>query len=553
MLEELSIENLGVISKAVVSFASGLTVITGETGAGKTMVLTSLGLLTGAKPDAGKVRAGSERAHVEGLFAIESDGAVQDLVLGAGGEVEEGAVLLSRTVPAKGRSRAFAGGHSVPAGILRQAGEFLVAVHGQTEQLKLRSAAAQRARVDLAGGEKLGTALAAYHSSFGRYRRACAKLEDWRTSARTRQVEIEVLRSGIEQIDELAPKPNEDEQLRSQIERLTNVEDLREATAGAASYLNAEGGIVDSVGAIIEALQKATRYDPALTNQLQVASGIEADLQALARTISDYLESLQADPNELERMHERLAKITEVGRGRAASASGLLSWRKEASQRLSEIDGGSEREQELEAEVQACFAEADKLAKELTRLRKRSASALASAATRELKELAMPNAQIVVEVRPLAELGENGQDEVAIRLKPHPSMPAVDLGEGASGGELSRIMLALELSTLGRGGQSPVMVFDEVDAGIGGQAATSVGLRLARLAQNRQVIVVTHLAQVAAFGQTHIVVEKSGANAAVRQVEGEERVLELARMLSGHTDSKSARVHAAELLNGSHV
>lgn len=553
MLEELNIENLGVIESAQLSVANNLTVLTGETGAGKTMVLTSLGLLTGSKPDLGKVRAGSERAHVEGIFTLAENSKAANIITDAGGLIEDSTVVLARSVPAKGRSRAFAGGRSVPAAILSEAGEQLVAIHGQADQLRLRSASAQRERVDQVGGRPLQAVLRRYRQKYAAYKNAVATLEEWRKNSRARAVEIEILRSGIQQIDELALSEGEDDELRQQIERLTNVEDLREATARALNHISREGGIADSLGIVIESLNKAANYDAQLENSAAAASSIEAEVQDLAGTLASYLEDLQADPAALEHKHERLAKIIEVGRGRAESATALLRWREEAGQRLAEIDGGTDREEELAEQVTVLREETLELGRQLSKLRRQAAKQLGESTSKELTELAMPNARILAEIDSLDEPAEFGMDKVSLKLQSHPSLPPVGLGEGASGGELSRIMLALELSSLGDHDDAPVMIFDEIDAGIGGQAATSVGLRLARLAQSRQVIVVTHLAQVAAYGDRHIVVEKQGGKATVRQVEGEDRVLELARMLSGHTDSKSARVHAAELLGASHV
>ncbi|MCA5893428.1 DNA repair protein RecN [Isoptericola sp. NEAU-Y5] len=585
MLEEIAIENLGVIEVARVPLATGLTVITGETGAGKTMVLTALGLLMGGKADAGAVRPGASGAVVEGRVHVADRPEVARRVDEAGGEVDDdGTVVVLRTVAAGGRSRAHLGGRSVPQGVLAEIADDLVTVHGQADQLRLRTPAKQRDALDaFAGHAHLGE-LAAYRAAWAERAGLLTEIDDLVARASERAREAELLRLGLAEVERVDPQPGEDADLTALVARLGNAEQLRVAAQQAHDAV--AGDDVEVVGSAVEAVERARHAleavagdDPALggyASRLAEAGYLLADV---ATELSAYTDDLQADPAGLETAHARLAELTALTRSYGETIDDVLRWASEAGLRLLDLDDGGERLESMRqrtAELDERLADA---AARLTVTRRTAADALAAAVTDELAGLAMSGARLVVDVAPAPEPGPWGADQVAFLLEPHPGAPARPLGKGASGGELSRVMLAVEVALAtarveesdaasGASAPLPTFVFDEVDAGVGGRAAVEVGRRLASLARNTQVVVVTHLAQVAAFGDAHLVVTKSrgdegdendgaGARGAtvtgVRAVADDERVRELARMLSGQEESATARQHAVELLESSTV
>ncbi|MCS3444613.1 DNA repair protein RecN [Microbacterium phyllosphaerae] len=556
MIEEMRMQGLGVIADAVLPLGAGFTAITGETGAGKTMVVTGLGLLLGQRADSGAVRAGSAQASVAGVWIVPESGGVADIVADAGGELEPAGggaaeLYVSRTLSAEGRSRASVGGRAAPAGVLSALAEELVVVHGQSEQLRLRSSAAQRDALDRFGGAPIAHALEAYASSFARWRELDAEIIDITENRDRRAEEATRLREALALIEAAAPEPGEDLELSARAERLANAEELRLAASLAHGALSNEEGEPDASALIAEARRALERVsDTSLTEISAGLADIGYRIADIAGQLSAYLADLdETGPHELAAVEERRAALGTLIRAHGSLDEALELWQT-GSTRLAELDDDGERLDRLEAERDAARAELDAHAQSLTAERTAAAAKLGVAVSDELHALAMPDARLEVAVTPGAE-SAHGRDDVAILLAPHPGAEPRSVGKGASGGELSRVMLAIEVVIAGTD-PVPTFVFDEVDAGIGGAAAIEVGRRLARLAEKSQVIAVTHLAQVAAFATNHLSVVKSNDGAvtasSVRRLEGEEREAEMARLLSGLTDSDAAITHARELL-----
>ena len=557
MIEEMRMQGLGVIADAVLPLGSGFTAITGETGAGKTMVVTGLGLLLGQRADSGAVRAGSGQASVAGVWIVPEQGEVADIVADAGGDLEPAGagaaeLYVSRTLSAEGRSRASVGGRAAPAGVLSALAEELVVVHGQSEQLRLRSAAAQRDALDRFGGAPIATALEAYASSFARWRELDAEIVDITENRDRRAEEASRLREALALIEAIAPEPGEDAELTARSERLTNAEELRVAASLAHGTLSNEDGEPDVTALVAEARRALERAsDPTLTEIADGLADIGYRVSDLAGQLSAYLADLdESGPHELAAVEERRAALGTLIRAHGSLEEALALWQT-GSARLAELDDDGDRIERLEAERDAARTTLDEHADALTAERAAAAARLGAAVTEELHALAMPDARLEVAVTRGAE-STHGRDDVGILLAPHPGAEPRSVAKGASGGELSRVMLAIEVVIAGTD-PVPTFVFDEVDAGIGGAAAIEVGRRLARLAEKSQVIAVTHLAQVAAFANNHLSVVKSNDGAvtasSVRRLDGEEREAEMARLLSGLTDSDAALTHARELLS----
>ena len=556
----MRIRGLGVISDAVLELGPGLTVLTGETGAGKTMVVTGLGLLLGDRADGGAVRAGTSSAVVEGRFVVVGGSPVAQRAADAGGELDDGVLIVARSVAAGGRSRAHLGGRSVPVGALTEVADDLVAVHGQSEQVLLRSPARQREALDAFAGEAVAVPLAAYAAAWARSREVGALLEEVLGHVRERAAEAERLRLDLEEIEAVDPQPGEDAALAGQAERLAHAEDLRAAAAGARTALagdEADATPVPDATALIEAARRSLHavreHDPALAtlaDRLTEAGYAVADV---GLELAGYSSSLDADPTRLQTVQERRSELATLTRKHAGDVDAVLAWSAAAAQRLGELDGDDDRTGALQAERSELESRLQELAATLHDARAEAAGRLGVATTAELTELAMPHALLEVEVRRGGTLGPHGADEVTLLLTPHAGAPARAIARGASGGELSRVMLALEVTLAGTD-PTPTFVFDEVDAGVGGRAAVEIGRRLARLAADAQVLVVTHLPQVAAFADRHLVVVKADdgrvTESGVRLLDDEGRVRELARMLAGQEDSETAQAHAAELLAG---
>jgi DNA repair protein RecN (Recombination protein N) len=572
VLEELRLQGLGVIDDAVVELGPGFTAVTGETGAGKTMLLTGLGLLLGARGDAGLVRPGHDRAAVEGRVRVAPDGPVAARAAEAGAALDDDVLILSRTVSAEGRSRAHLGGRSTPVSVLTELADDLVTVHGQADQRGLLRPAVQRQVLDRFAGAAAAEALAAYRDLFGRLGVVQGQLLDITNRGRERAQEADLLRLGIGEIEAVAPQPGEDRTLQAEIGRLAHADALRLAAESAQAALTAPdddaGDALTLLAAARRALEAVRTHDAALDalgGRLAEASYLLADVAA---DLGSYRAALDADPARLEAAQHRLAQLTALTRKYAPDVDGVLAWAAQARERLAGLEGDDERVAALEEEHIQLLGELAAAAARLSAARDAAARRLETAASAELAALAMPHARLHVDVRQREDptglpvgtgasvrrvaFGASGVDDVELLLAPHPGAPTRPLHRGASGGELSRVMLALEVVLAGSD-PTPTFVFDEVDAGVGGRAAVELGHRLARLARTAQVIVVTHLPQVAAFADRHLVVEKSDDGAvtvtSVRAVDGADRLEELSRMLSGLPDSELGRGHAEELLD----
>lgn len=558
MIEELHISNLGVIENATVNFGPGMTALTGETGAGKTMTVTALQLLMGAKADGSRVRVGAEKAVVEGTFVVRADSPAVRVVSEAGGDVEEDragyvSIIVARHIPANGRSRAFVGGRAVPAGVLAQLAENIITLHGQADQQRLSSAAQQRSAVDAYGGAELTAVSERYTTAWNNLQAARAELEKFDTSTRAAATERMAMQMLVTRVDAVNPRSGEDADLKAEALRLSNVETLREAMGGAYTALSndAGSGALDLVDRAQRELERT--HDPeliVLAQQLIDANGVISDV---LNAIGANLENLGADPERLEAIHARRAQLRNLERELGLSVDDMLSEADRARVQLAALEDPDTRRKELHEQLDTAHVLAQEAARELTDVRTRIAHMLAAAVNRELANLYMKDATFSVQLKPRAELAPWGGEDVMFALSAHSGAPAMELGRTASGGEMSRIMLALEVSLAARAAAADhTFIFDEVDAGIGGKSALAVGNRLAKLARHSQVMCVTHLAQVAAFASEQVVVAKdssaNGAITAVHSVQGEEREVELARMLSGHTESQAARTHAAELL-----
>ncbi|MFT4471547.1 DNA repair protein RecN [Arthrobacter sulfonylureivorans] len=566
MIEEIRIRNLGVITEATLPLGPGLSVVTGETGAGKTMVVTALGLLLGARADAGAVRSGAANAVTEAVVRLAADSPALARAGEAGADMDEfdgGAeLMLARTVNADGRSRAHVGGRGAPVGTLAEIGGHLVAVHGQTDQLRLKSQQAQREALDKFAGPALSEALTGYAGSFVRWKEAKAELETLRTEARERLREAEALQLALEEIDGLDPQPGEDDALKAVAVKLANVEELRAAATLAHQALVAEE-FTDSLDAtaLVDAakrsLEQVQDEDAELGRAAARLAEVGIILADVAAELASYGASLDSEgPGRLEEVEARRADLARLVRKYAPSIDEVLEWAAQARNRLDELTDDSSRIERLEAEVAGLDAALATQSAEVTALRRKAAAELGHRVGTELSALAMAEAELVIEIEPAPALAAHGADVITFLLKPHRGAPPRPLGKGASGGELSRVMLAIEV-VLAEVDPVPTFVFDEVDAGVGGKAAVEIGRRLAMLGRFVQVIVVTHLPQVAAFADQHIRVIKTAGSGEggmtasdVRLLDDEERVTELARMLAGQEESESARAHAQELIDG---
>ena len=568
MLTELRITGLGVISDAVLEPHPGLTVVTGETGAGKTMVVTALGLLSGGRGDAGRVRAGADRAVVEARVAGPLAPAPAVVLDAVGGSVDEdGSVILVRSVGADGRSRAHIGGRSAPLGTLTDFTDTLIVVHGQSEAISLLRPAAQRVVLDRFAGSE--PELLSYRAARSAWSAAVADLADRTAHARERAQREQLLRLGIDEIDKVNPRPAEDVELIAEVRRLENADALRSAAQGAVDALtgDASSDAQNAVG-LVEGARKALSAsgDARLVALAAGLHEVSAVLVDSAADLAGYVADLDADPDRVQELLSRQAVLRGLTRRYGPDIEAVLDWRATAQAELMSLDSSEETLTQLRARSAELAGAVALAAAALRKRRVAGAARLADQATAELAHLAMGRARLLVAVtarsaqagapdavrigNSWSTAGPDGADAVEFTLVAHPGAPELPIARGASGGELSRVMLAIEV-VLADADPVTTMVFDEVDAGVGGRAATEIGRRLAMLAAGHQVIVVTHLAQVAAFADRHYVVDAGPGDAigssAVHQVEGTAREVELARMLGG-TDGATATAHAADLL-----
>ncbi|MGV9827699.1 MULTISPECIES: DNA repair protein RecN [unclassified Gordonia (in: high G+C Gram-positive bacteria)] len=571
MLEELSITGLGVIDSAAAQFPPGFSVLTGETGAGKTMIVTSLRLLSGARADAARVRSGSAKAVVEGRFRM-SDTAddVAEILESSGAELDDDdTVIAVRTVNADGRSRAHLGGRSVPAGVLGRFTGTLLTIHGQNDQLRLLRPEHQRAALDTFAGERAAKALRGYRTARDEWISIRDELDARRANHRELAQEADRLRFGVDEIGAVDPQPGEDSDLAESIRRLSDLESIRTAAAGSHDLIAGDtGSVIDALGQVRGLLESAgdaelrtlaTRVSESLT----VVTDIGAEL-------SGFLSGLPADADELDKMLTRQGELKALVRKYAPDIDGVIAWRADAERRLAEIDDPQGSIDELESAAASARAAVESAAHHLGAVRRKAAKSMAAKVSAELAGLAMGDAVLSVTVAPETAVdadrlaitvdgievhaGTDGADHVEFALVAHKGADPLPIAKSASGGELSRLMLALEV-VLAEPTSGSVMVFDEVDAGVGGRAAVEIGRRLADLARAHQVIVVTHLPQVAAFADNHLVIGKSSTSGAraqtssVRALDRDQRVAELARMLAGLGESDTGRAHAEELLS----
>ncbi len=569
MLEELRITSLGVIEESVLEVSPGLTVITGETGAGKTMVVTALGLLLGVRADSGAVRSGARSARVEGVLDLgHVGGALRDIVDELGGEVEDGRLLIARQISAEGRSRAYAGGVAVPASRLAELVDPLVAVHGQSDQHRLLKPSAQREALDSFAGEDAARTRERYTDLYDRLRATEAELEEVVRSARERAREADLLRLGLEEIEAVSPVPGEDVTLAAEESRLGFADTLRTAAVQARELLSSEDGAPDALAAVASArklLDGVREHDPEVAGLADRLAEVSYLLSDVAADVSSYAAGVDTDPARLAAVSERRAGLAALTRKYGETVDEVLTWSEESSRRLLQLDDTEGHIAALEARRGELRAQLADVGARLSRLRSAAAERLGEVVTAELASLAMPHATLSVSVsqnevagseglqvedRSLA-FAASGLDEVEILLAANKGADPRPLSRGASGGELSRVMLAIEVA-LAATNPVPTFVFDEVDAGVGGKAAVEVGRRLAMLARHAQVLVVTHLPQVAAFADQHHVVRKSSdgvvTTSGLVTLDDEERVRELSRMLAGLEDSETALAHAQELL-----
>jgi DNA repair protein RecN (Recombination protein N) len=564
MIEEIRISSLGVIDESVLELGSGLTVITGETGAGKTMLVTALGLLLGGRADTGAVRTGARAARVEGV--VRADPELTAIADEHGGEVEGGQLLLGRQVSAEGRSRAFLGGASVPASALARVGEALVAVHGQSDQHRLLRPEAQRDALDSYAGAALQGVLTRYRTSYTRLREVEAELREVLGSARERAREADLLRLGLEEIEAVDPQPGEEEAMATEESRLGFADTLRTAAETAREALSSDADSPDALGAVAaarRALESVRDHDPEVAGLADRVAEVSYLLADVAADVAAYSSGVETDPARLAGVSERRAALSTLTRKYGETVAEVIEWSRTAAERLFSLDGSDERIEQLRTEREQLRATLAHDAAELSGLRAAAAEKLSSVVTSELHQLSMPHARFRVHLdrvqdeRGLELDGQRwrftatGVDEVELLLAANTGSEPRALSRGASGGELSRVMLAIEVA-LADTRPVPTFVFDEVDAGVGGKAAVEIGKRLAALARSAQVLVVTHLPQVAAFADRHVVVRKSSDGSVTTSgldiLDDAGRVQELSRMLAGLEESDTAMAHAQELL-----
>ena len=565
MLAELRIRDLGVIDDARLEVSAGLNVLTGETGAGKTMVVDALALLLGGRADPGAVRAGRPAALVEGRLRTGDDRQVAAALASAGVDDEDGEVVVARQVLVEGRSRAQLQGRMATVAAVADIVRPLVEVHGQHEFQDLLRPGVQRDLLDRYAGEAVLVPRSAFAAGWRRLRAVTRELDDLTARTREREREIDLLRHQLDEIDAAQVRVGESAELTAEAERLANAEALQQAAALAHQLLedDEDTGAATALGAAARAVHGPGGHDRALAELAGRAQSLAAEVGDLASSLRAYAEAVLVDPGRLEEVNLRMALLRDLERKYGDGEEAVLAFAGKAAARLAELEGGTLRSEALEAEAAELRHELAGTGAALTAARRQAADRLGEALRVELADLAMPSAQVVVAVeqdpdddglevggRCLAAT-EDGLDRVDIRLAAHPGAPLRPLGRAASGGELSRVMLALRVVLAGVD-RTPTLVFDEVDAGVGGRTAAAVGRRLAQLARRHQVLVVTHLPQIAAHADRHFTVEKHSADGTtstdLRLLDDAGRVGELSRMLAGMEGSGLAQAHAEELL-----
>lgn len=555
MLAELRIADLGVIEEATLELDRGFTVVTGETGAGKTMVVSGLGLLAGGRAEARLIRHGSTRALVEGRLALDDELAAT--LADVGGDADDGEVLVTRIVT-QTRSRSMFGGVQVPVGTAVSALGEHITIHGQSEQIRLGTPERQREVLDAFGGPELAGAAASYRDAYSMHRRLASELSSLREQESERARELAMLEFGLAELEKAAPQPGEDIALQAEARRLGAMDDLRRGGASAQEALSGDDesafdapSALSLVAQARQALDRIADADEAADELAGRVAEVSYLLADVASDVASYVSGLDADPARAEWIAGRLAELQGISRRYGGSVDAAIAWGDAAAARVAELSASDERMSELETQLEEAAAERAVAAEALTGLRRRAASRIAEEVGGELAALALPHARLEFAVSEIGEFGPHGADRIDLLFAANPGAVPAPLAKVASGGELSRVRLALEV-VLASGAADRTFVFDEVDAGVGGAVALEIGSRLARLAESSQVIVVTHLAQVAAFADRHYVVSKSDdgqvTTAGVREVTGDDRVDELARMMAGLEGTDAARAHALELL-----
>ena len=562
-LEEISIRSIGVIEHSTLEMSPGLTVLTGETGAGKTMILTALNLILGGKSDSSLVRKGSERLVASGSFSVPNS--LQDSFEEHGLQVEDGQLILTRTVNADGKSKATSNAISVPSSALASASENLVEVHAQAANLNMTKAAKQRDLLDRFGGKELHSALMNYQSELANYHELKSRIAAMKKSIDSRDAQLSELREFAAVMGKLKLERGELQEITTEIERLSSVEDLRMAAQNASSVIEEEeSGSLTTLGITRKSLDSVRAKDPQIEELYQKVSEAFFLVDDAKGVLASYIANLEADPARLDYLNARKAEIYALIKKYGGSQSAddeliVLIERFESSKNaIADLEGGDERLKELETELVGIKKKLVAAAKSLTSIRSENAGKLSKEVSKEIQQLSMPHTSFHCQVQSAdynalkeSDFTALGCDEIAMLIQCHKDGPLVPLAKGASGGEMSRVMLALEV-VLAATHPVGTYVFDEVDAGVGGKAAIEVGRRLHALSQHAQVIVVTHLPQVAAWADSHFVVTKNSDGSVtesnVRKVVKDDRVEEIARMLAGMESSTSAREHATELL-----
>lgn len=555
MIEEINIKDLGVIKDAKLTFTSGLTCLTGETGAGKTMVLTALGLLLGNRSDVNIIRKGANAASVEGCWNVPEGNAANSIVDEAGGEVENGQLYINRTVSNDGKSKASVGGKGTPASVLTKVGDSLVSIHGQSDQIRLKSATAQREALD-SFSPQINEALKAYQNVYTSWKTLSAEVEDIKNNMAARQREFDELTVAVNDISKVEPTSGEDVRLKEQVERLSNLEVLRDAAASALNRIASDDydstDVISLLGEAAKILDNVAEFDSKMGSIFEQVEVLKIQANETVSELSGYLENIDMDSIiELNNIQERIAALNSLVRKYGPTLDDVIKLYDEGSLRLDKLDPENSNVEILEKELNVLFESMKTAAEVLHSRRTAAAKEICLAVNEELKGLAMGGSSLHVNVTNNSTYTQHGADDIVFLLQPHAGSEPRPLGKGASGGELSRIMLALEV-VLADPESTPTFIFDEVDSGVGGSSAIEIGKRLAKLAKEAQVIVVTHLPQVAAFADNHLRVLKNvdGSFTAtdVATLTDDERVVEISRMLSGLDNSDSGQEHARELV-----
>ena len=551
MLTEISVQNVALIEEATLELSPGLNAITGETGAGKTLLATALQLLLGGRARSEAVRAGAEKATIEGTFVLPNEAGPELLAEALGDLAEEvdaeDGLVLRRTLTGEGRSRCYVGGVSVPVRALGTLGERLVSYHSQREQVKLTEPAEQLAIFDdFLTGQAL-KARREHEDVWRSVEKARRELAEVRATGEARLREADFLRFQVNELEAAGYSTEEADELSRERDRLRNVTDLQQAAAAATAFLSSEegGGAIDAVARATGELETALRFDPGLSGLLERLGGLTAELEDVLYELRSYVEELEADPNRLEVVEDRIAALRALER-KYGDVEGYL---EDARARLSRLENLDEETAELEARVAGGERRLEELAATLSAGREKAAGRLAAKVQENLAGLNLGRTEFRARLVPV-EPGPTGRERVEFEIRPNPGEPELPVRGYASGGELSRIMLAIRLAQE-RVEPGATYVFDEVDAGIGGETATAVGAKLRQLGERNQVLTITHLPQIASEADSHVVVakEESAGRTITRitRVTGEDRLKEMARLLSGRIDDASL-AHASELL-----